>query len=67
MKAWMSLNFHQIKLRTAELSALERLEKNIDLQWEKYCGHSSAFIFDWIFFNRVGNQSMHNSLDKFKI
>ena len=42
MKAWMSSNFGQIPPQTPELSALARL-KNC-------CEHSSAYIFDWIFF-----------------
>ena len=50
-----SLKFGQIGLRTAELAALERLQ----------CEHSSAFIFNWIFFILVGIEDMHESLDEF--
>ena len=48
MKAWMSSNFNQIPPPTPELSALARL-KNC-------CDHSSAYIFDWIFFIFSGNE-----------
>ena len=48
MKAWMSSNFNQIPPPTPELSALARL-KNC-------CEHSSAYIFDWIFFIFSGNK-----------
>ena len=42
MNAWTSSNFNRIPPPTPELSALARL-KNC-------CEHSSAYIFDWIFF-----------------
>ena len=42
MKAWTSLNFNQIPLPSPELSALAHLKD--------CCEHSSAYIFDWIFF-----------------
>ena len=49
------------------VSALERLKKiAIDLQREKCCEHSSAFIFDLIFFVPAGNKDMHKSLDEFE-
>ena len=48
MKAWTSLNFNQIPALSPELSALARL-KNC-------CEHSSAYIFDWIFFIFSGNE-----------
>ena len=48
MKAWMSSNFGQIPPPTPELCALARL-KNC-------CEHSSAYIFDWIFFIFSGNK-----------
>ena len=38
----------------------------IDFQWEKYCDHSSAFIFDWNFFILAGNKHMHKSLNEFE-
>ena len=58
MKAWMSSNFGQILPPTLELSALACL---------KNCEHSSAFIFDWIFFIFAGNEDNHKVLDKFEI
>ena len=33
---------------------------------EKSCEHSSAFIFNWIFFILAGNQDMHERLDEFE-
>ena len=36
----------------------------IDLQWEKYCEHSSAFNFGWIFFILAGNKDNYKSLDE---
>ena len=59
--SWMSLNFVQIRPLTAELSALECL-KNQYL----CCGHSSIFVFQWIFFILAGNKDNHNILDEFK-
>ena len=38
----------------------------IDLQWEKCCDHSSAFVFDWNFFILAGSNDMHESLDEFQ-
>ena len=32
----------------------------------KSCGHSSAFIFDWIVFILVGNKDNHNISDEFE-
>ena len=31
------------------------------------CGHSSAFIFDWIFFILAGKEDNHKSSDEFEI
>ena len=61
IKAWMSLNFGPIPPLTTELAALEHLK--IDVQ---SCDHSSAFIFDWIFFILAGNEDNHKSLDELK-
>ena len=62
-----SLKFGQIRPRTAELAALERLEKfPIDLKWEKSCEHSSSFIFDLINLILAGKEDLHESLDEFK-
>ena len=63
IKAWMGLNFGRIPSLTAELAALERVKK-IN---EQCCDHSSAFIFDWIFFILSGNKNTHKILDGFKI
>ena len=43
------LKFGQIRPRTAELSALDHLERR------KCCQHSSAFILDQNFFILAGN------------
>ena len=59
MKAWTSSNFNLIPQPTSELSALARL-KNC-------CEHSSAYIFDWIFFILAGNEDIHNISDEFEI
>ena len=64
MKAWMSLNFGQIRSRTAELASLERLRKfPIDLQWQKMC---KRLHFAWIAFIFAGNNDMYKSLDEFE-
>ena len=51
MKAWTSSNFNQIPPPSPELSALARL-KNC-------CEHSSAYIFDRIFFIFAGKEDNH--------
>ena len=49
--SWMGSKFSRIRPGAFELPALEHLEKiPIDLQLKKYCNHSSAFNFEWIFF-----------------
>ena len=58
-----SSKFSQIGPRTAELAALERLVKS---PWKKCLEHSSAYIFDWIFFILTGIEDMHESLDEFE-
>ena len=58
MKAWMSSNFGQIPPPTPELSALACL-KNC-------CEHSSAYIFDWIFFIFSGNEDNQQVLTEFE-
>ena len=61
------MSFSQIRLRTAELATLERLKKiPIDLQLEKSCEHSSAFIFVWIVFILAFIKDMHKNLDEFE-
>ena len=62
MKARMSSNFGQIPTPTPELSALARLKIAVQC-----CDHSSAFIFDWIFFILAGNEDIHNISDEFEI
>ena len=65
IKSRKSSKLDQIRPWTAELAALEPLKKiPIDLQWEKSCEHSSAFIFNCIFFILAGNVDMHESLDE---
>ena len=39
----------------------------IELLWGKCCVHSSAFIFDQIFFILAGNENIHNISDEFEI
>ena len=39
----------------------------IGLQWEKCCEHSSAYIFDRIFFILEGNEDSHKISDEFEI
>ena len=57
----MSSNFGQIRPLTAELSALECLKINI-----LCCGHSSIFVFQWIFFILAGNKKSYNISDEFE-
>ena len=63
----MRLKFGQIRSPSVELVAIELLEIiPIDLQWEKCCGHSSAFIFDYIFFILASFKDMRKCLNVFK-
>ena len=39
---------------------------NIVLHWEKCCGHSSAFIFGWIFFILAVTMDNHKILYEFE-
>ena len=55
-----SSNFGQIRQPTVGLAALERLKIDIS------CGHSSAFIFDWIFFIFAGKEKNHKISDEFE-
>ena len=48
LKPWMTSNFSQIRLLTAELPAIERLKNQ-----------STGFIFDWIFFILANNKDNH--------
>ena len=68
IRSRMSSKFGKICPWTAELAALERLKKiPIDLQWERCCEHSSAFISDQIFFILAGNKNNHKISDEFEI
>ena len=62
IKARMGLKFSQIRPWIVELAALEGL-KNHKLS----CDHSSAFIFDWIFFILTGNMDNHKISDGLEI
>ena len=62
MKAWMSSNFGQIPPPTPELSALVRLKNGC-----KCCEHSSAFIFDRIFFVFTGKEENQKVSTEFEI
>ena len=59
----MSSNFSKIPPLTTELSALGRQKKNQYIT----CGHSSAFMFERIFFILVGKEDNHNVSDEFEI
>ena len=48
-----------------ELAALERLKISHRLIMEKWCLHSSSFIFDQIVIKVAGNQDRHKSLVEF--
>ena len=61
IKAWMSSNFGGIPPWSAELAALECV-KNLCI----ICKHSSAFIFDRIFFILSGKEVNHNVSDEFE-
>ena len=66
IKSQIWSKFRKFRPRTAELAALERLEKKtLALSWEKCCKHSSAFIFGRIFIILADNKDSHNSLDEF--
>ena len=61
-KSLDELNFGRILPLTSELAALERLKKRHIILL-----HSSAFIFDRIFFILAGIEDNLNISDKFKI
>ena len=62
IKARMSLNLSKILPLTSELAALERRKIN-----KLCCDHSSAFIFDWIFFILAGNKETYKISNGFVI
>ena len=47
------------------LSVLKNLI-DLHVQWEKYCDHSSAFNFEWIFFILADNKDNYKSLYEFE-
>ena len=68
MRSRMSSKFGKIRPWTVELAALERLKKiPIDLQWERCCNHSSAFISNQIFFILAGNKDNPTISEEFEI
>ena len=67
IKSWMGSKLGSIRRRTYELAALERLEKSpLTYNRRKSCDHSSAFIFQWIFFILAGNKVNYKSLNGFE-
>ena len=68
MRARMSSIFGLIGPLTAELAALERLEKiPIDLYWGKRCCHFFSATLKQILFILAGNDDIYKSLDEFEI
>ena len=62
-----SSNLGQIRPRTAELAALERLKNPHRLIMGKPCHHIFSAIFDRILFIFAGNEDMYKSLNEFEI
>ena len=62
----MGLKFHKFGSETAELAALEHLEKFHYLQWEKCFDNSGDFSFEQNFFLLAGIKDNHKSLDEFE-
>ena len=58
IKAYMSLNFGQIRPLTTELAALECLKNQ--------CHHVISVDIDPIFFKLAGNKNMHNIMNEFE-
>ena len=56
IKAWMSLNFGQIRPMTTELAALERLKYQ--------CLHFFSVDIDPNLLKNSGNEDIHNVLDE---
>ena len=67
MRARRSSKFGQIRLLTAELSALERLKKPYRHIMGIWCYHFFLAILDRIPFILAGNGDIHESLDEFEI
>ena len=62
-----SSKFSQFRQPTAEIAALERLKKSLDLKWEKRCCHFFSAVADRIYFILAGNDDTHESLNEFEI
>ena len=63
----MSLNFGQIRPRTAELAALERLKKfPYTYNGENLFSTLAPSFLSWIFFILAGNEDNNKSLDEFE-
>ena len=62
IKSWTSSKFGRIGPRTAELAALERLEKSPS----SYNGRNLVNTLAPSFLILAGNEDMHESLDKFE-
>ena len=63
----MSSKFGQIRPRTTELVALERMKKIPRLIMGKRYHHIFSAIFNRILFIFAGNEDTHKSLDEFEI
>ena len=67
MRARRSSKFGQIRPRTAELAALERLKNPHRLIREKWCCHFFSAVFEESLFILAGNNDIFKSLDVFEI
>ena len=68
MRAGRGLNFSLIGPPTAELAALECLQKNLHmLIMGKRCLHFFSAVLDRILFILAGNDNIHDSLDEFQV
>ena len=68
IKSRMSSNFGQIGPLTMELELCPWAFKKkipMDLQWGKWCLHTSSFFFYRIIIKVAGNQDRHKSLEEF--
>ena len=65
-KIFYILKFGQIRPRTAELAAFERLENAHRLTIGEMSDQSSAFIFVWIVLILAGNKDSYKCLDEFE-
>ena len=68
MRSQMSSKFGKIRPWIADLATLEHWKKiPIDLQWERCCERSSAFISNGIFFILAGSKDSHKISDVLEI